>query len=456
MTARVLVVDDIPANVKLLEARLSAEYFDVLTACSGQQALDICERERIDVVLLDVMMPGMDGFEACRRLKSNPKTHHIPVVLVTALDQPSDKVRGLEGGADDFLTKPVDELALITRVRNLARLKVLADEMLMRALSGRQAEMSEDAALIKALSEERGRILVVDDDRRSAERIVEWLSPLHEAVAVQNPQAALNLLGEQEFDLLIVSLSLVEADALRLCSQVRSIERTRHLPVVIIVEPGQEPRLSRALDMGVNDYLMRPISTNELLARVRTQVKRKRYSDHLRNRLEESLEAAMIDPLTGLHNRRYMECHLSTLVEDALRTNGALSVLLADIDHFKNVNDTYGHDAGDAVLREFSTRFRRNTRGIDLACRYGGEEFLVIMPDTSMARAYQVGERLRVAIAADAFEIRVGVGIHLTASVGIATLECPEDTPETVFRRADSALFAAKRRGRNRVSANAA
>lgn len=456
MTARVLVVDDIPANVKLLAARLTAEYFDVLTACSGQQALDICERERIDVVLLDVMMPGMDGFETCRRLKSNPKTHHIPVVLVTALDQPSDKVRGLEGGADDFLTKPVDELALMTRVRNLARLKVLADEMLMRALSGRQAEMSDDAALIKTLSEERGRILVVDDDRRSAERIIEWLSPLHEAVAVQNPQAALNLLGEQEFDLLIVSLSLVEADALRLCSQVRSIDRTRHLPVVIIVEPGQEPRLLRALDMGVNDYLMRPVSSNELLARVRTQVKRKRYSDHLRNRLEESLEAAMIDPLTGLHNRRYMECHLSTLVEDALRTNGALSVLLADIDHFKNVNDTYGHDAGDAVLREFSTRFRRNTRGIDLACRYGGEEFLVIMPDTSMARAYQVGERLRVAIAADAFEIRAGVGIHLTASVGIATLECPEDTPETVFRRADNALFAAKRRGRNRVSANAA
>ncbi|MGH9810937.1 MAG: diguanylate cyclase [Terriglobia bacterium] len=129
---------------------------------------------------------------------------------------------------------------------------------------------------------------------------------------------------------------------------------------------------------------------------------------------------------------------------------------MADIDHFKRVNDTYGHDVGDVVLKEFSTRFRRNTRGIDLPCRYGGEEFLVIMPETDMARAYQVGERLRVAIAADAFQIRPGLGIHLTASVGIATLECPDDTPEAVFRRADNALFAAKRRGRNRVAANAA
>jgi two-component system cell cycle response regulator len=456
MTARVLVVDDILANVKLLEARLSAEYFDVLTACSGEEALEICARERIDVVLLDVMMPEMDGFEACRRLKANPRTHHVPVVLVTALDQVSDRLRGLEGGADDFLTKPVDEIALVTRVKNLARLKMLTDEMLMRALTGQQMGMMEDAALIRALSEEKARILIAEDDQRAAARLLQWLSPVHEPTAVEGNQAALRLLAEKEFDLLIVSLTLPDCDALRLCSQTRSLDRTRHLPIIVLAEPGEEARLLRALDMGVNDYVMRPVDRNELLARVRTQVKRKRYSDHLRNRLEESIEAAMIDPLTGLHNRRYMEGHLATLVKEAQRDHRALSVLLADIDHFKQVNDTYGHDAGDAVLKEFSTRFRRNTRGIDLACRFGGEEFIVIMPDTSMARAYQVGERLRVAIAADAFQVRPGVGIHLTASVGIATLECPEDTPETVFRRADNALFAAKRRGRNRVAAYAA
>src|SRR5438309_483603 len=137
MTARVLVVDDVPANVKLLEARLSAEYFDVMTATSGDEALAICERAQCDIVLLDVMMPEMDGFEVCRKLKANPSTHHIPVVMVTALDQPSDRVRGLEAGADDFLTKPVSDVALIARVRSLSRLKLMTDELRMRALASR-------------------------------------------------------------------------------------------------------------------------------------------------------------------------------------------------------------------------------------------------------------------------------------------------------------------------------
>ena len=456
MTARVLVVDDILANVKLLEARLAAEYFEVLTAYSAREALDILARERVDVVLLDVMMPGMDGFEACRRIKSNPRTHHVPVIMVTALDQPSDKVQGLESGADDFLTKPVDDIALITRVKNLARLKVLNDEMLMRATTGRQMGVAENAALEKALSGRSGRILVVDDHPRSATRLVEALSTTHDAVVEPDLHAALVLLAEKGFDLLIVSLSLSNADGLRLCSQVRSLDRTRHLPIVILVEPGDEARLLRGLDMGVNDYVMRPIERHEMLARVKTQIKRKRHSDYLRNRLEESVEASIIDPLTGLHNRRYMESHLRTLLAEALQSGRALSILVADIDHFKMVNDTYGHDGGDAVLREFSARMQRNTRGIDLACRLGGEEFLIIMPDTDIARAYQVGERLRACIAADPFQVSSETRIRVTASVGLATLERVDDTPEAIFKRADNALYAAKRRGRNRVVADAA
>src|SRR5689334_23925187 len=129
MTARILVVDDIPANVKLLEARLLAEYFDVLTAADGHEALAICDRNQVDLILLDIMMPGIDGFEVCERLKANPKTNHIPVVMVTALDQPADRVRGLKAGADDFLTKPVNDVQLISRVRSLVRLKALSDEL---------------------------------------------------------------------------------------------------------------------------------------------------------------------------------------------------------------------------------------------------------------------------------------------------------------------------------------
>lgn len=456
MTARVLVVDDIPANVKLLEARLQAEYFDVLTASNGQQALDILDRESVDVVLLDVMMPGMDGFETCRRIKGSHNTHHIPVVMVTALDQPSDKVLGLESGADDFLTKPVDDIALVTRVRNLARLKMLNDEMMMRASTGKDMGLPDDGSLARALSAKSGRVLLVDDNPRSSERLLEVLLRANDAYCEHNAQNALLLLAENNFDLLIVSLSLRGSDGLRLCSQVRSLERTRHLPVIMLVEPGDEARLLRGLDMGVNDYLMRPIDRHELLARVKTQIRRKRHSDFLRHRLAESVEMSITDSLTGLHNRRYMEGHLRTLVSEAARTGRHLSMLVADIDHFKQVNDTYGHDVGDAVLKEFSTRIRRNTRGIDLACRLGGEEFVIIMPDTDLTHAYQVGERLRACVAADDFVLDDGQSIRVTASVGIGTLESPDDTPETMFKRADCALYIAKRRGRNRVVADAA
>jgi two-component system cell cycle response regulator len=282
------------------------------------------------------------------------------------------------------------------------------------------------------------------------------LAKTQDTVIEPDLQAALVKLGEHHFDLLIVSLSLAKGDGLRLCSQARSLDRTRHLPIIVLVEPGDEARLLRGLDMGVNDYLMRPIDRNEMLARVRTQIKRKRYSDFLRTRLEESVEMAVIDPLTGLHNRRYMETHLKTLVAEASTSGRPLSVLVADIDYFKRINDTYGHDAGDAVLKEFAARFRRNTRSIDLACRLGGEEFVIIMPDTDVTRATHVGERLRACIAEDSFQLSATKSIRVTASVGLAALERWDDTPETIFKRADIALYAAKRDGRNRVMTEAA
>jgi two-component system cell cycle response regulator len=237
---------------------------------------------------------------------------------------------------------------------------------------------------------------------------------------------------------------------------VRSLDRSRHLPLIILVEPGDDARLLRGLDMGVNDYIVRPLDPNEVVARVRTQVARKRHTDLLRSRIERSVEMAITDSLTGLHNRRYMETHLKTLMENARTSGRPLSVLVADIDFFKRVNDTYGHDAGDNVLREFAARFRRNTRGIDLACRLGGEEFMIIMPDTEIRRAYQVGERLRACVAAEPFQVNSRTQLRVTASVGLACLERSDDTPETVFKRADEALYTAKREGRNRVVADAA
>jgi len=456
MTARILVVDDVLANVKLLEARLAAEYFEILTAYSGKEALETLDREHVDVVLLDVMMPGMDGFEVCRRIKQTPKTAHVPVIMVTALDQPADKVQGLDAGADDFLTKPVDDIALVTRVKNLARLKVMSDELMMRMPSAERAEFDGNGAGEIAGTDHGGRILLVEDHDRNAARICDALKQAHSVTVEPNLQTALFQVAENGFDLLIVSLNLTRGDGLRLCSQVRSIERTRHLPVIVMLDPGEEARLLRALDMGINDYLVRPIDRNEMLARVRTQIRRKRHSDLLRVKLEQSVELATIDPLTGLHNRRFLEGKLRTLVMQAIQKGRPLSVLIADIDHFKSVNDTWGHDVGDHVLQEFAHRFRSNIRGNDLACRLGGEEFFGVMPDTDLLKALQVGERLRASIASEPFRGAGKGALAVTASVGVAAIECMDDTPETLFKRADRALYAAKRDGRNRVVSDAA
>jgi two-component system cell cycle response regulator len=405
MTARVLVVDDIPANVKLLEARLSAEYFDVTTAYSGAEALTICERAECDIVLLDVMMPDMDGFEACRKLKSNPVTHHIPVIMVTALDQPSDRVRGLEAGADDFLTKPVSDVALISRVRSLARLKMVTDELRMRALTSKEIGIQSPEREAVAETGRQGRILIVDDRKSSYERMVTMLSSEHTVDVEADPNEALFHAAEGNYDLLIVSLGLKNFDGLRLCSQVRSLERTRNLPILAVAEADNNQRLVRGLEIGINDYLIRPIDRNEMLARVRTQIKKKRYTERLRDNAQLTVEMAITDALTGLHNRRYMETHLATLVEQAAARGKPIAVLVVDIDYFKAVNDSHGHDAGDDVLREFALRIRKAIRNIDLACRYGDKEFVIVMPETDIAAGTMVAERLRRRIASEPFAI---------------------------------------------------
>jgi len=455
MTARVLVVDDILSNVKLLEAKLAAEYFEVITASSGEQALARVAAELPDIVLLDVMMPGMDGFEVCRRIKANSKTAHIPIVMVTALDQPSDRVTGLDAGADDFLTKPVDDTALFARVRSLVRLKMMTDELRMREETGQKMGLA-DAGESMQEPDPSGRILIVEDRPESVAWFKSGLEPQNRVADASTFDEALVRARGGDFDLIVVSLGIRTFDGLRLCSHLRSLAEVRNSPILVLVSEGESRKLIQALDMGVNDYLMRPVDRNELLARVRTQLRKKRYSDRLRHNMQLSLEMAITDQLTGLHNRRYMSRHLATLMKAASAAK-PISFLIMDIDYFKAVNDTHGHDVGDEVLREFANRVSANVRGIDLACRYGGEEFVVVMPDTDAGFAFSVAERLRQSVEQTPIKISRAPGVlNITVSIGIACTTGGQDAPDTLLHRADQALYRAKREGRNRVIAEAA
>ncbi|CAN7150634.1 PleD family two-component system response regulator [Brevundimonas sp. LjRoot202] len=453
MTARILVVDDVEPNVRLLEAKLTIEYYEVLTAMDGATALEIAAAERPDIILLDVMMPGMDGFETCRRLKADPVTRHIPVVLVTALDGREDKIKGLDVGADDFVTKPIDDVILFARVKSLVRLKAVMDELREREETGRRMGVDSDGA--GRLRGSGGRVLIVDDSELQTTKMIEHLAREHRPVAETDPAAAL-IAARGPVDLMIVNVSSAGFDGLRFVAQVRSSEASRRTPILAVVESSDRPRLLKALELGVNDILPRPVDPEELMARARTQIKRKRYADFLKEKLDYSLEMAVTDALTGLHNRRYMAGQLQAMVSRAGQGGDPVAVLVMDIDHFKAVNDGFGHDAGDEVLREFAVRLATNVRAIDLPCRLGGEEFVVVMPGASLEDAARVADRIRRDIEAQPFPIMGGAeGLTITVSIGVAA-SVAGDTPEALLKRGDEGVYDAKSRGRNQVIARAA
>lgn len=447
MSARILVVDDIQANVDVLEAKLSAEYYDVLTATRGAKGFEMARREKPDIILLDVMMPDLDGFEVCRRLKADPETRHIPVLMLTALDGRDDRLRGLEVGAEDFLSKPIDDVQLMARVKSLSRLKVVIDELRSREASGRRMGVIEGRDMADAALEVRtgGQILVIDDNARQAARITAALKESHRV----NPIGA-EANGPPP-DLIIVSIHAKAYDGLKVVAKMRSSALMRHLPILAVVEPDDSRRALRALELGAHDVITRPIDEDELRARVRTLIRRKRYMDALRNTLDQGLELAVTDQLTGLYNRRFMQGQLAPLVQRAAHGGEPVSIALADIDFFKRINDSYGHDAGDAVLKEFALRFASNTRPTDFACRPGGEEFLVIMPATAGDEAALAAERLRQQVAGTPFRLRDGRGIEVTVSIGVATAGPEDETADDLIKRADIALYQAKQEGRNRV-----
>lgn len=377
---------------------------------------------------------------------------HIPVVMVTALSDTSDRVRGLDAGADDFLTKPVNDIALFARVRSLIRLKIMMDELRLREATSNSFGVADGETT--QIEVEGGRILVVEDREIYARNINQALEDNHTVTMAAGSDDAIAAARASNVDMIIVSLSLQDTDGLRLCSHLRSMEESRQIPILILVDdtPDQMERLVRGLDLGVNDYLIRPVDQNELMARCRTQLRRKKFEDRLRSNYHLSMTLAVTDPLTGLYNRRYLESHLENLMQRAVQEDKPIGLMALDIDHFKLVNDTHGHAAGDEVLKEFAARVKRCVRFIDLAARTGGEEFVVVMPDSTRETCMAVAERLRETIAEMPVQLPdQDLQIPITVSVGVSLSQGASDSPSLILRRGDDALYAAKNSGRDRV-----
>lgn len=455
MSARILIVDDTPLNVKLLAAKLAHDYYIVTMAGNGVEALENISKEIPDIVLLDAMMPEMDGFETCRRIKSNPMTAHIPVVMITALSDVTDRVKGLEAGADDFLTKPINDVALMARVRSLLRLKSIMDEWRLRETTSHQLALqatAEDAASGGRIG---GKILVLEDDAAERQTIEKILTGISAHVTFASSVAEATALALQnDFDLIFASTELHGEDGLTICPQLRTNETTRQLPILLLSHESEMARVAKGLDLGANDYLMKPLDANEVLARTRTQLRQKRHYQRLRSNYEQNLSLALIDPLTGAFNRRYLEAHFPRLLMRHASISKSMAVLMLDVDHFKKVNDTYGHAAGDAVLKASVSVVMQALRPTDLVVRMGGEEFAVIMPETNLPMGMAIGERLRERIANHPVGIGAKQTLSVTVSIGVASIRPDnQENGHDVFERADAALYKAKQTGRNRVVA---
>ncbi|MBN8872619.1 MAG: PleD family two-component system response regulator [Rhodospirillales bacterium] len=453
MTARILIVDDVPANMRLLDAKLSAEYYQVATARNGAEALDIARSWQPDLILLDVMMPGMDGYECCRKLKAEAETLHIPVVMVTALGDTSERLRGLEAGADDFLTKPVEYDTLMARVRSLVRLKRVLDEWRARGETARTLGLSLDKQLTPSIA--GARALLIDDWDLGAEVVTAAL--LQDGVSSIRAKSAADMraaLAQAPVDLVVVSLSLLADDPLKLIAALRAGDGTHDVPLLIMADPVERERILRGFALGASDWLTLPVDPNELRARARNQLRRKLYQDRLRADLGTALEMALTDPLTGLYNQRYLRRHLNGLLEGGAARE--LSLLMLDVDHFKSVNDECGHATGDRALRLIAETLRDNMRMSDSIARYGGEEFVVLMPAAGPTDALIVAEQLRRSVQDLAFFTGKGDRRPLTISIGIACTHGQPTKPDALLRAADQALYAAKRNGRNQVVMGAA
>lgn len=457
MVGRILVVDDVATNRIVMKVKLTAACYSVDQAENGAQALKAARETKPDLILLDVMMPDMSGLDVCRILKADPDTADIPVVLITALFDQTAKMDGLEAGADDFLTKPVEEVTLLARVRSLLRVSDSVRELRARDDTVAAYGFAEAALGFEGKSRP-GQVALVAPGPRGA---ILWKAAIDDRIGgdvqiIPRETALTQTTGAGDApDVFVISVDLAQRnEGLRLLSDLRSRPGTRHSAIVMILPEGDSERAAIALDLGASDVLHDPFDAQELAIRISAQLDRKRESDRMRAGVQASLEAAITDPLTGLYNRRFA---LHRMEQIMARPGGDPAVMMLDLDYFKQINDTYGHAAGDKVLQEVAIRLRGQLQANDLLARIGGEEFLVVLTGANASSATDCAERLRASIGGMSFDLGGETfPVRVTASVGLSLPGGPNlrttATPEALIHKADTALYEAKAHGRDRVS----
>ncbi|WP_226622923.1 diguanylate cyclase [Alloyangia pacifica] len=453
MAGRILIVEGTASHRILLRARLTSAFYQVLSAQSGHEALHMLGKARVDLVLAAADLPDMCGSGFCTRLHALPGQAELPVVLLIDDDRIEERLALLAVGADDVLARPVEDILLLARIRSLLHRSRAQDELPLRADARRALGLSEAPPSF----DRPARIALVPLDR--TRDLGAMAARLQIALGAQVRQAEPDQLLRRDAAS-AEAVVLVDSDAdpgagLALLSQLRTAPAQRRAALLYVTQPGRDTTAAQALDLGADDLLRAGPDALELALRLPRLIRRKRTAERHRAALRSGLRAAMIDPLTGLYNRRYALPEVSRRAQLSIQRGGQLALLVADLDHFKQVNDRWGHSAGDKVLTATAQALMAQRRGGDLVARLGGEEFLIALPDATREDALETARQLCETVARLTLPMPgPETPAHLlspTVSIGIAMMEEPSEAVSTGLLRADRALYAAKRAGRNRV-----
>ncbi len=461
MAGRILIADDLATNRIMLKVKLSAASYRVLQATSQKELLHKARAQRPDLIIIASAFAGDRAIDCCHEIRQGAETADIPVVILASGYSPADRLAALNAGACEILEQGLDSALLLARLRNILRCKSVRDELRLRTQTALELGFRENPGGFR----HRGRLLMVGPARARIEEMpAEMRSKLKCDLISSSGTETLGMISDtgRAPDIVILPDRLEDGrDSLFLLAELRSRASTRHSAIVMLARPGDTDASIAALDMGATDVVDSKMSDAEMIFRLGRHLRSKREADLLREALDDGLRMAVTDPLTGLYNRRYALPHLARVAERAAHTGRPFAVMVLDLDHFKRVNDTHGHAAGDTVLREVAARLRSNIRGVDLIARIGGEEFLVVMPETDLGQARIAAERLRRVIGGSPIAIAQGgaeTAVHVTASIGVSigssfggTQSSPSEIVSSMVARADQALLGAKSTGRNQV-----
>ena len=457
MTGRILIVDTVPTNRIVMKVKMLAAQF-ALDACgSCSEAGVLIAKQRPDLILINLSDPVEDRHAFCRELKEEPDTVSIAIISIGVADTARARFAALDAGADDVLPRPINDALLLARIRSLLRVRNARQELSLRDGTSRalgfeevrkEFEVSATVALLSN-APATGDVLCAKLERHLPLPVVRVDTDHVLARSEATPVPDLFVIdGTQDLE--------GGRGIYRLISDLRSRSDTR-LSSLLVVLPDNQPDIAAlVLDLGADDVTGVSVASGELGLRAKALIHQKLLYDRLRNTVRDGLHAAVTDPLTGLFNRRYVQPHLARIAAQAQSTQREFAVMMLDIDHFKSINDRYGHAAGDKVLVEISGRLRENLRSIDLVARIGGEEFMIAMPRTCSDQAQVAADRLRRLVSRTPFSLGPDLPyLTVTVSVGVAIggLTRLDDVQiEAMCHQADAALYVAKNAGRDKVA----